>query len=231
MGLILFVLKVITFIAIRLYSLKFRPLIIRKNTSDSEVFMSIFIFREFALPIKVQPELIVDAGAYTGLSALYFSSKYPKAKIISIEPEDSNFKVLEQHTTRLPQVTRIHAGLWYRNGFLKIVDRGTGKWGFGVAEVSETEQFDIKAVDMQTLLEKSGFDKIDILKLDIEGAEKFLFMHDAHKWIDKVNIMMIELHDRIIEDCTESLYAAIHIDDWNEHKDGEKVVLIRKKFV
>ena len=63
--------------------------------------MSIFVLREFALPVKVEPKLIIDAGAYTGLSTLYYATKYPGAKIIAVEAESSNFEVLERHTSRL----------------------------------------------------------------------------------------------------------------------------------
>ena len=193
--------------------------------------MSIFVLREFALPIRVQPKLIIDAGAYTGLSTLYYATKYPGAKIIAVEAESSNFGVLERHTSRLSKVTRVHAGLWHRKGFLKIVDRGTGKWGFGVEEVANGEKFDIEATDIATLLKDSGLEKIDILKLDVEGAEKFIFSHNSKPWIEKTDIMVIELHDRIIPDCTAALYSAIEKDDWHEYIDGEKVVLIRKRLL
>jgi hypothetical protein len=39
-------------------------------------------------------------------------------------------------------------------------------------------------------------DRIDILKIDIEGAEKEVF-ESSSKWIDKVSVIMTELHDQI----------------------------------
>jgi FkbM family methyltransferase len=224
-------LEVITFFAIKIYKPKYPNLIIRKDTSDIYVFMSIFVLGEFKLPLKINPKLIIDAGAYTGLSALYYSSKYPSAKIIAIEPETSNFKILEKNTKHLPNIKRIKGGLWDKNAFLKIRDRGTGKWGFAVEEVSELEDFDVKAVTIEKILKESEFDKIDILKLDIEGSEKQLFSKNYQSWLKKVNIIVIELHDRIINGCTESLYSAINKNEWKEYKEGEKVIFIRKKLL
>lgn len=223
--------KMVSFFAIKYYSLIHKPLIIRKNTPDNLVFINIFVLNEFKLPIKIKPEFIIDAGAYTGLSSLYFSSKYPNAKIFAIEPEDSNFEILKKNTKKLSNVTGIKAGLWYKDAFLKIVDRNTGKVGFMVKEVPESEQYDIKAITIDTLLKLSGFNKIDILKLDIEGSEKELFSKNYDTWLEKVNIIVIELHDRIKEGCTKKLYSAIDKNKWKEYKKGEKVTLIRKKLI
>ena len=77
---------------------------------------------------------------------------------------------------------------------MKIVDRGTGKWGFGVEEVAKGEKFVIEAIDIDTLLKDSGLERINILKLDVEGAEKSIFFHISKKWLEKTDIMVIELY-------------------------------------
>lgn len=223
-------LGVISFFAIKVYKLKYPHLVIRKRTTDSEVFRSIFVFHEFKLPIKIDPQLIVDAGAYTGLSALYYSSQYPHAKIICIEPETSNFEILEKNTKHLPNISRVQAGLWNKNTFLKIQKCIVEKWAFTVEEVWEGEDFDMKSVTIDTILRESWFWSIDILKLDIEGAEKQLFSTDTKPWLDRVNIIVIELHDRFIDGCSQSLYSAIHRSEWKEFREGEKVILIRNEY-
>jgi len=222
--------KLISSIIIKIYKLKCKNLIIRHGTTDSAVFRSVFLFKEFKLPIKINPKLIIDAGAYTGLSALYYSSKYPSAKIICIEPETSNFEILENNTKDLPNITRVKAALWHKNAFLKIKDMGTGKWGFMVEEVSESENFDIKAITIEEILKKSGYNTIDILKLDIEGSEKQLFSKNYQTWLEKVNIIVLELHDRIVDGCTKSVYSAIGKNEWKEFKKGEKVIFIKKDY-
>lgn len=224
-------LRIITFFFVKYYSLIYNPLIIRKNTTDNLIFRSIFIFKEFKLPIKIKPKLIIDGGAYTGLSALYYSSKYPDAKIFAVEPEESNFEILEKQTKKIHNITRIKAGLWYKDAFLKIVNGKTGKWDFTVKEVEKSEAYDIKAVTIDDLLKRSGFDEIDILKLDIEGSEKELFSKNYNSWINKVNIIVIELHDWMREGCAQSLYSAINQAEWKKYKSGEKLVLIRRRIL
>lgn len=203
-------------------------LTIRKNTSDHYVFRDIFLFKEFKLPVSIEPKLIIDLGAYTGLSTTFFALKYPKARIIAVEPESSNFELLEFHTQKNPNVDRINAGVWSSNAFLKITNKATEKWAFTVEEVSESDDYDVKSITIDSILKNSGCDTIDILKIDIEGAEKELLSKNVASWISKVKVLVIELHDRLVEGCSESLYNAIDLAEWDEYKQGEKIVLIRK---
>jgi hypothetical protein len=98
-------------------------------------------------------------------------------------------------------------------------------------EVASSDSYDIKAVTIDTLLKKSGFDKIDILKLDIEGAEREIFSKNFDSWLDKVDIIMIELHDRIKKGCTKAFYSAVNKYKWKKFKRGENIILIKKKSI
>jgi len=220
--------KFVAFFAKKYYAYKFPPFIIRKGTSDINVFISIFLLRDLDLQLKMEPKLIVDAGAYTGLSTLFYASKFPRAKIIAIEPEQSNFEILERNTGGIKNVDRIQAGLWNRDACLKIIDRQTGKWGFAIKEVSGGEKHDIKAVTIDTILKTSGVQEIDILKIDIEGSEKELFSGDCNAWIDKVKVIVVELHDRFKEGCTSAVLSAINQDKWDKFQKGDKTVFVRK---
>lgn len=224
-------LRLATNVLIRFYSFKFKDLSIRKGTSDHYVFRDIFLFGEFRLPVDIQPKLIIDAGAYIGLSALYYSNKYPSAKIIAIEPEDTNFEMLTRNTESNPNIQRVNAGVWSSNANLRISNKSSEKWAFTVEEVPDGQPFDIRAVTIDSVLENSGFDTIDVLKIDIEGSEKEIFSKNAEKWLPRVNVLVLELHDRMVEGCSDALYSAINKDDWKEFREGEKVILVRKELV
>lgn len=215
------------FIWSQYYKLKFRPLIIRSNTTDASVFCQIFVMKDYNFSVSPTPKFIIDGGAYVGYSALYFLSKYPNATIAAVEPEKANFRILKEHTENLNNVICFNAGLWHKDAYLKVRDRGYGQWGFMTEEVRESDRHDIKAITIGTILEETGFDTIDILKLDIEGAEKELFSENTD-WLDKVNILIIELHDRMKEGCSKSFYSAIGKYEWNESRRGENLIFVKK---
>ena len=77
----------------------------------------------------------------------------------------------------------------------------------------------VPAYDMDELLRRSGFREVDLLKMDIEGAEKDLFIGNP-SWLDRVNNMVIEFHgDSRQQCCFDEMIAArgFKIVDDNAH--------------
>ena len=209
------------------YNNKFKNNILRKNTTDSLVFRDIFINKELKLPIQIYPSVIIDAGAYIGLSSLYFAAKYPKAKIIAIEPAKENYLKLKENTFHQENIFLENNGLYFKDCLLKVENRGTGHWGFKSVEVQNGE-YDIKAVTLESIIEKYNLKKIDILKIDIEGSEKPLFSQNYENWLGMVDVVIIELHDNIDPECSQVFNNAIQKYKWSRKLvNGEKVILIR----
>ena len=209
------------------YAVKFGKLVIRKSTSDWKAFKQVFIAKEYDFPIKAEPQLIIDGGANVGYASLFFANKFPRAEIIAIEPEESNFAILKRNTVKHKQITAIKAGLWHKKAYLKIADTGLGKWGFMVEETGP-DNYDIQAITIDEILRQSGKKEIDILKLDIEGAEKELFSENYESWLGKVKVLIIELHDRMKEGCSAVFYSAIEKYNFTETKRGENIILFKK---
>lgn len=221
--------KFITFFVIRYYSFT-KKIVFRKNTSDTDVFRQVFVENEYILPIKINPKFIIDGGANVGYASLWFAENFPKAKIIAIEPEKSNYNILKQNIKLYKNIESIQAGLWHKSTYLRIVNTELGKWGSKTVEVDSFNKHDIQAITINNILNNSNFNKIDILKLDIEGSEKEVFSKNL-EWLDKTNMIIIELHDKLTRGCSESLYSNINKGIWNKFNRGENVILVRKKLL
>lgn len=203
------------------------PLFLRTNTTDAPTFSQIFLQKDYDLNSGINPKLIIDGGANVGYASVWFANKFPKAKIFAVEPEEENFKILKMNTKKYTNVKLIKAGLWHKKAFLKVLDKGYGKWGFVTEEVASPEKGIIRATTIGDILKKSGCDQIDILKLDVESAEKEIFSKNYEKWLPKVRSLIIEIHDWIKVGCSKSFYSAIKKYNFRESKSGENVVLRR----
>lgn len=206
---------------------EFGELAIRKNTSDESAFWQVFVDKEYDIPLNIQPKLIIDGGANIGCATLWFRKRYPEAEIIAVEPEESNFKMLELNTESLPNVKLINAGIWNKEGVLKAENSGLGKWGFQTKEGQDEDKDALKAVTIDGILADSGFEEIDILKLDIEGSEKEVFGSGYENWLGKTKVIIIELHERMREGAEKSFYAAIERYGFKKSRSGENIVLER----
>ncbi len=181
------------------------------------------------------PKTILDAGAYTGLSTVYFAMRYPGAKIIAIEPSEENFALLTRNVSKLENVHAINAALWSESSSLVLTDPGRDYWGLTVQESdahaspgrtdSLVPNSKVDALTISDLIDDYEVDRVNLLKLDIEGSEKEVFSN-ARPWIDRVDAISVELHDRFKPGCTRAFYDAV-ADFPIELRRGEKILVIR----
>lgn len=178
---------------------------------------------------KDRKGLIVDAGGYIGTAAIALSVMYPEATVVSIEPSSENFATLQRNVAGRKNIRVLNAALVSGPGAgpIELMDRGTGYWGLTVIKkpqdrpAAPIEKVDTVCID--DILEKHGFDRIMILKMDIEGAE--LELLERSNWLEKTDVLMIELHEKIVAGCERAFQIA------NEsrlvHKtEGEKFISI-----
>jgi len=209
------------------------PFGLRVPSSDVQTYEQVFINQEYDFLVETQPITIVDAGANIGLASIYFANKYPSAKIIAIEPEESNFKLLRENVAPYINIIPVQAALWHKNEEINLVDPGLGKWGFMTEEQDASENplgvfcHPVMAMTIDKIIDDYELDKIDILKVDIEGAEREVF-GDTLSWIEKVDALIIELHERMKPGCNHSFYNGSNGFD-NEWHQGENVYLSRGK--
>lgn len=209
------------------------PFCLRLPSSDISTYRQIFMKKGYEFQVSQVPKVIIDAGANIGLASIYFSNKYPDAKIISIEAEKSNFDLLEQNVNRYSNITPVFAALWGEDKEINLIDPGSGKWGFRTQAKNLADHDDsnvchhIQGITISTLMKQYNLNHVDILKVDIEGAEREVFKN-ADAWIDKVDVCIVELHDRFKPGCRESFYQATR-DFENEWKQGENIYKTRKR--
>jgi FkbM family methyltransferase len=207
------------------------PFYLRFNTSDVPTFDQIFMAQEYDFKVKSPPKIIVDAGANIGLTSILFANRYPEAKIIAIEPETSNYEMLKMNVAPYSNIFPMKVALWNENDEINLVDPGFGKWGFmtqGV-EYEGDVTHKVKSLTVDKIMEDNGIDKIDILKIDIEGAEREVFMNSS-SWIKNVDSLIVELHERMKAGCNRSFYNASNGFD-EEWQHGENIYLSRANYL
>lgn len=204
------------------------PILLRLS-SDIVIFEQVFIYEEYRIPIPshIKPQLIIDGGAHVGYASIYFANQFPEAKIFAIEPSQANRKVLKENVSCYPQVTIIPAAIWNEKISLESTRSNTkGGAGFRVSEAKSTTSELIDSITIEDILQLANTAKINILKLDVEGSEKEIFSN-SDNWINKVDMIIIELHERVKPGCREAFNSATSAFEF-QGKYGENIVKTKK---
>lgn len=188
-------------IKVKFYSQKLNAwLTLRTKTSDLAVYEKVVFNEEYRLPDGLTPKTIIDAGANIGLSALYYSNQYPDALVVAIEPEESNFELLVDNVGTCKNIRSIKGAIWNKSEPIKLSGHELSFCGFQV-ESNDSED-SVFGMTMDELMLNCDLKHIDILKMDIEGAEKEVF-EASSSWIQKVGFIVIELHERMKPGCVQ----------------------------
>lgn len=210
---------------------------VRPGTTDLLTFRQILLGGEydFAVPMP-EPEVIVDVGANIGLSAVWFATRFPSARILCIEPDPDNFAVLELNIAPYPRVSAERAALWSSRSTLRLVDPlNEGGWSMQTREAYGTRgpgRELVQGITMRDLFDRFGLERVSLLKVDIEGAEQKVFSDpDLHCWLDRVQAIAIELHDRFRPGCAETFFSAVHEDFAVRYLSDNTLLLSRRDSV
>lgn len=184
------------------------PVAVRAGTADVSTFEHIFVWNDYDLAYPPAVRTIIDAGANTGLASVYFANRFPDAKIISIEPEAANFALLQRNAAPYPNVMPLRAALWNEDALLGLSnpDARVDSYRFDAGSA----QHKVEALSIPSIFRRFGMQRVDLLKIDIEGGEATVFAAEP-TWVWHVGMFVIELHgpdaERAFTSATSSLPA------------------------
>lgn len=178
------------------------PLWVRPGTTDALVFEGNILRQTYGcIQPATPPKLIIDAGMNVGYASAFLLQKFPSARVIGLEPDSGNFEMASRNLAPCgDRVDLRRLGLWSRPAKLnvKICERADG---IQVTEAADGASFDCEGVDVLTLLNEAPESRLDIFKCDIEGAERYIFEADCDPWLERTDIIAIEVHDQASHDA------------------------------
>jgi FkbM family methyltransferase len=183
-------------------------LLLRANKgADSFIHGEVFEqdYYRFELPFK--PSTILDLGSNIGMTAIYFHRFFPHAELVCVEPIPGNLNALWENL-RLNAVKAIviSNAINPTDGHL-LMEVGQKDYGHRVVRADKTsgkQCIEVPAVSVPTLLRIMKWDRIGLLKIDIEGHEKVLLSENAG-WLELVDAICIECHDDFTPNDLRSL--------------------------
>jgi FkbM family methyltransferase len=180
------------------------PIYYRMGTSDLDVIRQVLCCNEYECVAHEQDvSLIIDCGANIGCTSYFLLHRYSNARVVVVEPDPGNFAMCQRNLEPFAdRVVLVNSAVWSTASPLRI-ERGSygdgREWSFQVRAAVAGEQADLTATTISDLLDGSGVETIDLLKIDIECAERELFSKNTEKWLPRTRCVAIELHGAVSE--------------------------------
>ncbi len=157
---------------------------------------------------KKSNPLIIDCGANIGISVIFFKKAYPDATVIAFEPDPNLFKMLNTNIKNFSfrDIVLYQSAVWVDNFGVKFYSEG-GHSGHIFTESStgyDEKVIKVSSVRLRSVLD--GFNHIDMLKIDIEGAE-WSVLSDCNESIRKCDNIFVEYHSR--EKTPQNLHSIL----------------------
>jgi FkbM family methyltransferase len=134
---------------------------------------------------------------------------------------------LAKNTKPYPNVIPIEAAIWPRAEQLAVDNSGPA-WGFQVTANGTAGMPSVYGITIDDVLKQwGGGAPVDLLKIDIEGAEKELVSSPSDSWLARTRLIVIELHDRMVPGCEQALERATNGFRFLKMIKGEDTILVR----
>lgn len=156
-------------------------------------------------------EVIFDVGACHALESVELSKKYPNAKVYTFEANPVSYNVCLENTEGYDSITVINEAVNDYDGVCKFYPmdkektittwedgnqgasslyRANGQYDF--IEKYVQYEIEVPCTRLDTFCEKNGIDKIDIIWMDLQGAE-LKALQSLGPLLDTVQIIHTEL--------------------------------------
>lgn len=172
------------------------PFSYRPGTTDLLVLEQVFLDGEYRVE-PIEPEsigYIVDLGSNIGVTAMFWAQRYPEALMVLVEPDPDNFKLLQRNTEAFKhRCILINAAVSDRQGVTSFF-RSDREYGHSILKTDDcVSEIQVQTLTVSDVLRASGFPRVDLFKMDIEGGEQIV-MPTIRTWPYAPRYLIAELH-------------------------------------
>ncbi len=154
----------------------------------------IFVKRALDFHTSSPAPRVLDCGANVGLASLFFKRRYPQARVTAYEADPALFSMLDRNlkTNGAGDVQTVHAALWTSTGHLTFQCEGSDSGMIAILPGAVAGES--RTVPSLRLRDIIAAGPVDLLKLDIEGAEDAV-LADCEPVLDRVRAIVMDLHE------------------------------------
>lgn len=191
------------------------------ENSAITLFEEIFLTQDYKFDCQDKKPVIVDLGAHAGLSVIYFKDQYPDSSIVAVEasPENYNSLVKNLENYGVEGVELHHKAISDSSEpldfYISLTDSMANTSTKRRLNLNDQcEKISVEGITLDELCKE--MDKIDFLKIDVEGSELDV-LKGGNETLEKVKQMFVEYHGGGLKEGNE-LSKILSILDQHQFK-------------
>ncbi|PIP94993.1 MAG: hypothetical protein COW00_18140 [Bdellovibrio sp. CG12_big_fil_rev_8_21_14_0_65_39_13] len=164
------------------------------DQSDLASFREIFFGLEYGEVLKIKDiQTVCDIGANTGMASLFFLANFKISKIVLVEANPALAQKLNEHFQD-DRISVENLAIYGERGSLKFnVSADHRNSGISDNQDHSGDAIEVSSILMEDLLKKHHLENVDLLKIDIEGAE-FNILEKTPQAFLSFKFIYIEIH-------------------------------------
>jgi FkbM family methyltransferase len=168
------------------------------------LFRDIFVRQEYLFRTQNKPPLILDCGANIGLATIYFKWLYPDSEIHAFEPDLDTFNLLKKNIelNNYQNVYLYNAAVSDFNGTLDFYIDKSRPGSLVMSTIYDRlpkDKIEVDSISLSDFINgKLNGRTVDLLKMDIEGAEHTVLNKIIQcNQLNRFNEVILEYHHNI----------------------------------
>jgi FkbM family methyltransferase len=193
-----------------------------------------FYNHQYCINFKQKPSQFIDIGATLGEEAIRLTSIYGDVKIDAIEPNLESFNLLKKNTENYSNIKCHNIAIFKNNDNISIAKSSTEAQSVRFTNLIEELKFESEKVDCLTFnhfLKINNIEFIDLVKININGGEKYIFENGDDNWIKNTKAIVVMTFDNINNKSSEIVFNKINKYNFQCFTIERYFIFINPKYV
>lgn len=170
-----------------------------EDLTQLQALREVLIDGDYAIAIDREVRTIVDLGANAGQASIFLRDRYPRATILAVEADPRTASLAAWNLRTDPDTTVLVAAITDHDGNVTLTRLPDHSWGsniFSAWSSPDSPRISVRGITLGTLLKEHHLHEVDLLKIDVEGAEVMALTTDTS--LERMNCVVGEAHPSIL---------------------------------
>lgn len=172
---------------------------LRVGSFDKWAIYQVWKFGDYkSKKITIKPtDTIIDIGGHIGSFSIWAAKQAHQGRVFTFEPNTENFLLLQENKeiNQISNLEIFNLAVSEKIGEITLFNSVHQNMGHSLYERNLPIQVRVKATILDEILKINNIQKVDLLKIDAEGAEYPILLNASAQMLQKVNKIILEYHD------------------------------------